>query len=187
MLLPPPWSRYLLAVPINIPPRPALHSFSSTPCVLHVHSISYSLLIITVIFVITPTCEALHYATLAILSYALITPFSKKPMFFPLVVPRLRLSAEQIHYRSSAEHIHYRPSDEHIHYRPSAEHINYRPSSEHTHVVTICWIHKLQIVCWTHTLQAVWLTHTLKIICWTQTTDHLLNTWTTDHLLNTYT
>jgi hypothetical protein len=75
---------------VNISPRPALHSFSSTPCVLHVHSIPCSLLIITVIFVITQTCVALHYATLAIHSYALITPFSNKPMFFPWVIPRLR-------------------------------------------------------------------------------------------------
>ena len=69
---------------------PALHSFPSTPRVLHVHSISCSLLIITVIFVITPTCVVLHYATLAIPSYGLITPITKNPMFFPLVVPRLR-------------------------------------------------------------------------------------------------
>ena len=48
------------------------------------------ILIITVIFVITPTYESLQYATLAIHSYALITPFSNKPTFFPLVVPRLR-------------------------------------------------------------------------------------------------
>ena len=52
MLLPPPWSRYLLADLISISPSSALHSFSSTPCVLHVHSNSCSLLIIIIIIII---------------------------------------------------------------------------------------------------------------------------------------
>jgi hypothetical protein len=88
MLLPPPWYRYLLAAPVNFSPRPTLHSFSSTPYVLHVQSISCSLLIIILVYVITANCKALHCATGTIPSSALITPFSKKPMFFPLVVPR---------------------------------------------------------------------------------------------------